>query len=80
MIVPERKFVQIQRQIILAHLVVTAHNSALEQAPKAFNRVRMSRANNVLMMAVIDRFVDETVSAKMAVSEILISRHERDFL
>ena len=42
MIVPERKFVQVQRQIVLAHLVVTAHNSALEQAPEAFNGVRVS--------------------------------------
>ncbi len=63
MIVSERKFVQVQRQIILAHLVVTAHNSALEQAPEAFNRVRMRRADNVLMLTVIDGFMDETVCA-----------------
>ena len=80
MVVPERKFVQVQRQIVLAHLVVTAHNSALEQAPKAFNRVRMNRTDNVLILAVIDRLMDETVRAEMTVSGAFIGRHKRDFL
>ena len=80
MIVPERKFVQVQRQVILAHLVVTAHNSALEQAPEPFNRVRMRRADNVLALTVIDRLVDETMRAKMPVSGVFIGRHQRDFL
>lgn len=80
MVVSEREFVQVQRQIILAHLVVTAHNSALEQAPKAFNRVRMSRADNVLILGVIDSPMDETVRAEMTVAGAFIGRHQRDFL
>src|SRR6266851_8550969 len=80
MIVSERKFVQVQRQIILAHLVVASHNSALEQAPEAFNRVRMRRADNVLALTVIDGLVDETMRAKMPVSGVFIGRDQRDFL
>src|ERR1700735_519052 len=80
MIVSEREFVQVQRQIALAHLVVAAHNSALEQAPEAFNRVRMSRADNVLVLAVADGLMDESVRAKMTIASVFISRHQRDFL
>jgi len=80
MIVSERKFVQVQRQVILAHLVVTSHNSALEQAPEAFDRVRMSRADNILILVVTDRLVDESMCPKMTVASVFIGRNERHFL
>src|SRR5271155_5267988 len=80
MIVSEREFVQVQRQIVRAHLVVTAHNSALEQAPEAFNRVRMSRADNVFVLPVIDGLMHKAVALEMAIAGIFIGRHQRDFL
>ena len=35
---PELKFVQVQWQILLAHLVIGADDPALEQRPERFNR------------------------------------------
>jgi hypothetical protein len=34
---PEGKFIQVERQIFLAHVVVSAHNAALQQGPKLQN-------------------------------------------
>src|SRR5216684_3230651 len=53
-VVAEHKFVQIERQILLAHLVIAAHDSALEQRPKAFNRVRVDDAVDVFARTVTD--------------------------
>ena len=80
MVVPESEFVQVQRQIALAHLVVAAHNSALEQAPEAFNRVRVRRADNVLIVAVVHGLMDESMRAKVTIASVFIGRHQRDFL
>jgi hypothetical protein len=38
-VVPELKFSDVQRQILLADLMVAANDPALEDAPEAFNRV-----------------------------------------
>jgi hypothetical protein len=40
----ERKFVQIQGQVLAADVVVRADYTALEQAPKGFDRVRVDVA------------------------------------
>jgi hypothetical protein len=41
--------------------VEIAHNAALDERPKAFNRVRMNRANDTLAFAVVNSFVWETM-------------------
>ena len=46
-VVAERKFRQIQRQIRFADFVIAAHNSAPQQAPERFNRLRMDFAAHV---------------------------------
>ena len=52
-VVPELKFGDVERQIFCAHLVERADHAALEDAPKAFNRVRVNCADNVLLVTVL---------------------------
>ena len=51
-VVSELKLRDVQRQIFLADLVEATDNSALEDAPKAFNRVRVNCADDVRPLVV----------------------------
>src|SRR5258706_16416560 len=53
-VVPELRLSDVQRQVLGRNLVIAANDAALEQAPEALNRVRVDRANNVLLGAVLD--------------------------
>src|ERR1700722_13888570 len=55
-VVPELKFSDVERQILLADFVVAANDPALEDAPKAFNRVGVHSADNVFTLGVLDHF------------------------
>jgi len=52
--VAELKFVDVERQVSLGNLVEGADDAALQQAPKAFNRLRVDRADDVLIVRVPD--------------------------
>lgn len=52
-IIAELKFSDIERHIFGADLVERADDPALEDAPKAFNRIRVNRANDVLLALVL---------------------------
>lgn len=56
-VVPELKLRDVERHIFGAHLVERTNDAPLEDAPEAFNRIRMHRADNVLLAQVIDCFV-----------------------
>jgi hypothetical protein len=56
-VVPELKFIQVQRQVLLADVVVGADNSALEQAPERFQIVGMHFATHVLVRLVVNMLV-----------------------
>src|SRR5437763_750837 len=56
-LVPKLEFVDVQRQIGLGNLVEGADDAALQQAPKAFNRLRVDRADNVLLGSLTRRSV-----------------------
>jgi hypothetical protein len=53
-VVAELKFRDVQRHIFGRHFVERANYAALEDAPKAFNRVRVDRADDVLLAGMID--------------------------
>jgi hypothetical protein len=53
-VVAELKFRDVQRQILLADLVIGTDNAALEDAPEALNRVRVNRADDVFALRVFD--------------------------
>jgi hypothetical protein len=53
-VIPELKFSDIKRQILLADLVVAANDPALEDAPKALNRVGVDCADDVFASGMLD--------------------------
>ena len=53
-VVAELKLRDVQRQILGADLVERADDPALEDAPEAFNRIRVDRADNVTFRGVVD--------------------------
>lgn len=61
----ELTFSDVERQIFVTYLVVAADDAALEDAPKAFNRVRVDCADHVLPRAVHYRLVRVVVQAQV---------------
>ena len=59
----EGKFIDVERQILARDVMIAAHDAAFQQRPERFNRVRVNRAGNVLVLTVIDGFVNETMPA-----------------
>ena len=51
-VVTELKLVQIQRQIFLAYVVISADDAALQQRPEVFNVVGMDLAAHIFALAV----------------------------
>ena len=70
-VVPELKLIQVQRQILLADVVVSADDAALEQRPEAFDVVGMDFAANVLILGMLDGF-------RAAIHPPLADSHSRD--
>jgi hypothetical protein len=76
-VIPELKFRDVKRHIFGADFVEASDDAALEDAPKAFNRIRVHRTDNVLFGAVLDRFV--RVFAKAFVGNLFIGCEQADF-
>jgi hypothetical protein len=72
---PELKFIQIQRQIGFADLVVAAHDAALDQRPERFNRIGVRRSYYILALAVPDHAMI-VIAAKQAIAAVLIRREQ----
>jgi hypothetical protein len=63
-VISELKFSDVQRQIFCTYLVIAADNAALEDRPEALNRVRVDRADNVLLCLMLNglpRIFDQPV-------------------
>jgi hypothetical protein len=69
------KLREVQRQIFLAHIVVRAEHSALEQRPERFDAVRMDLAAHVLAIAVLDDFMRHR-PFQVAIASVFISRDQ----
>lgn len=54
-VIAELEFGNVERQIFAADFVEATDNAALEDAPKAFNRVRVDRADNVTLATANDK-------------------------
>ena len=78
-VVAELKFRDVQRHIFGRHFVECAYHATLENAPKTLNRVRMNRADNVLMAAVVNGCVGNLVWQPLVTSPS-ISRQQTDFV
>ena len=56
-VVTELELCEVQRQILLADIMVSAHDSALQERPERFNRIGMRGSDNVFTLSVADDLV-----------------------
>jgi hypothetical protein len=75
-VVPPRKFVEVERQILLADIMVGADDSALEQCPERIEVRGVDLAAHILAVRMINGFVRETKRVQVAVSAIFIGRNQ----
>jgi hypothetical protein len=76
---PESKFVQVERQILAANLVIGAHDATLQQTPERFNVVGVDVAANVFPIHVAHGEVSVSV-AQMPIAARFIGRNQVNFL
>ena len=78
-VVAELKLSQIQRQILLAELMVIPNHATLQQCPKAFDVVGMDFAAHVLMRLVVNSIVRESLR-EFLIARAFVRRDQIDFL
>ena len=76
-IVAKRELRQIERQIFLAHVVIRAHDATFQQAPEAFQVVRMHVPAHVFFPRMFDRFMRK-LTVQVRVGPGFIGRDQRD--
>src|ERR1700730_9206321 len=72
----ELKFCEVERQIFLRDVMISADHTALQQAPEVFQIVGMDFASHVLTRAMADRFMAIAKRFEIAIAAVLIGRHE----
>lgn len=77
-VVSELKLRDVQRQIFLADFVEAADDAALEDAPEAFNRVGVDRADNILPAAMVDGAV--RVFRKPVINLVFVGRQQANLV
>src|SRR5258708_19903711 len=76
----ESELREVERKIFLAHIVIGADDSALEQRPERFDVVCVNDAANVLALSVANRLVRESLPAiQILVARVLIGSDEFNF-
>src|SRR5688572_17200064 len=78
-VMPIGKFIQVERQILLAHVVIRTHDATLQERPERINIGSVDLAAHVLALAVFNGFV-LVVLIQQPIAGMLIGRNERDFL
>jgi len=73
-VIPELKFGNVQWQVFGGNLVVGAHDAAFDEAPEAFNRIRMDGADNVFAPTVADNRV--VVALHPGISAVFIGSEQ----
>jgi hypothetical protein len=80
-VLAELKLIQIERQIFFADVMVGADNPALQQRPKALNRICVNQAANVLAFTMPDHLVRIALPAlQILVAGMLVGRDQFNFL
>jgi hypothetical protein len=74
----ELKFVQVERQIFFADVMVSPDDPALEQRPERFDVVGMDFAAHVLAAAMADDFVRKEIS-QFVIATRFVGRDQTDF-
>lgn len=76
-IILERKFGNVQREILGADLVIGPYHPALQDRPEAFNRIRVDCADDVLPLAVIDQAIVDKIMWKKPIRQPRSGRERR---
>ena len=74
-----RKFVQVERQIFLADVVIAGDDPALQQRPEILNRVSMNISAHVFA-ALRDRGVLIACFLQMSVFRVFVRSYQRHFV
>jgi hypothetical protein len=77
-IIAELKLCDIQREVFCTDFVERTDDTALENAPKSFNRLGVNRADNVLALGMVNGRVG-VVLVETLVANPLISAEQADF-
>jgi len=72
----ELKLREIQRQIFLAHIMVTTHDPAFDQTPKRFDRLSVRDTANPFFILLIDRFVLVAKFFQVAIDGCFVRRNQ----
>jgi hypothetical protein len=80
MVVAELKFRKIERQVLLGNIVIGADDSTLQQCPKRIEVSGMNAATDVFAVAMVDGFVREAKRVQVAITAILVGRHQIYFV
>jgi hypothetical protein len=78
-VVPELKFRDVERHIFRRHFVERADHAAFEDRPKTLNRVRMNRADHVLLLAVVNNAMRE-VAQVIAIAGPRVGRQQANLV
>jgi hypothetical protein len=79
-VVAELKFRDIQWKVLFADVVEGADNAAFEDAPKALNRVRVDRANDVIAARMVDSNVLRKFFVQVLVANPLIRNQQANLV
>ena len=78
-VVPELNLRDVERHIFAANLVESADHTALEDAPKAFNRVGVDCANHIFATVVANDPVG-IFFAELSITTMIVSGDQTDFV
>lgn len=75
-VVTEAELIQVERQIIGAHVVIGADDSALQERPETLNIIGVDLPAHIFALTVIDGLMREAYRVQMRVAGMLVSRDE----
>lgn len=78
-VIAELKLRDVQRQMLFAHSVERSHDAALEQRPKAVNRLSVHAADHILASGMPDEFVGK-FSAEFPIAASVVRCEQTDFV
>src|ERR1700687_4927733 len=78
-IIPELELCNVKMQVLFADVVEGADDTALEDAPEALNRLSVDRADNVLMLGMVNGAVVEFL-AQVIIADPLIGTEQANLV
>jgi hypothetical protein len=78
-IIPELELCNVKMQVLFADIVECPHDTALEDAPKAFNRLGVNSTDNILMLGMVNGAVGER-KPKVPVANPLIGADQANLV